>query len=524
MNDSENQKLTLRPYQQKAVDTIWEVLKKKNNALCVGPCGMGKTEIFIEMCKKAVSVKSDVRIMILLNKVKLVEQTHKRLSKHLKCSVYCGSLDQKDHSNIIVASIQSACKSDFGHVNWVIIDEAHRYNNEDESQYRQILDALRSVNEKVRVIGFTATPYRATGFIYGKDQLFDKIDYSVDLEDMWNGNYLVRPFCKAGNNKFETSGMKILAGDFSSGDITKITSDNKKVSAQVADALSRIDGRKKIAWACANINHAIKVHSMLTGASLIHSKMSAFERDLNQSEFECGSNKHIVFVNVLSEGYDFPPVDTIVLMCPTRSPVKYVQTVGRALRIAPNKTDALVLDYGSVIENCGPITDPRIPKKGERANKKDDRMKFCPKCYEYIQRSLLVCPVCEHEFVSGIKRKDPTLTKQAFTGSITNHKTTIYKVKNVTMSKHHSNAGNDCIKITYHTQDLLRPKIDEYFSWGKDYPMRLLTQKMLAFGCILKSSIDETVKQNIVNLPKSIEVELGKYTSVKRVYYTDLCA
>ncbi|WP_350448928.1 DEAD/DEAH box helicase, partial [Streptococcus pseudopneumoniae] len=90
------------------------------------------------------------------------------------------------------------------------------------------------------------------------------------------------------------------------------------------------------------------------------------ERNNEMEYFLNGEARHMVFVTALSEGWDHPPIDALCLLRPTRSPVLYVQLAGRVLRPYDGKVDSLILDYGNVVKNLGPLDNPRIPKKGER--------------------------------------------------------------------------------------------------------------------------------------------------------------
>lgn len=508
--------ITLRPYQLAAVNTLWNALKSKNSALCVASCGSGKTEIMIELCTRAVKVKPDVRILIVINKVGLVKQTADRMFP--LASVYCSSLNSREISPITVASVQSIHKADLDKVNWVIVDECHRLTTDEGSLYHKLFKQLREKNDRLKVIGFTATPYSSTGHIYGPNQLFDKIDYQITLEELWAQGYLVKPRCKAGHDQFETSHLSIVAGDFSQGEVGELVRDSTKVQEQIKDAMPRLVGRRKIAWACANIEHAELVRvSIGEQASIIHSKMKLVDREIQQHRFEKMNTRHIVFVNVLSEGYDYPPVDAIVLMCPTRSPVKYVQCIGRGLRLSPDKDSCLVLDYGQVIENCGPITDPFIRKKGSKKSVKN-MMKFCPSCMEYVQITATTCPCCEYVF--PVKKRETALTRTAFDGSITSKKIELYKVKNVSISEYVSKNGNPCLRVTYVTTDLMHSAISEYFVWWNEYAEKRAAKRLEELGCLLYSDLAKTALQQVTRVPTHIEVIHERYAEVKRIIYS----
>ena len=173
--------MELREYQRELVDSIWDILFKKNRILVVAPPGAGKTESFIAICQKALDSKKDINILILLNKVMLVEQTARRMSKVIDgVSVFCKSLNKTNVGSVTVASIQSINKIDLDKINLIILDEAHNVSTDADSCYGSFLKKVD--HEKLKVIGFTATPYRPNGYLYGEGMFFDKVDHEIRLE------------------------------------------------------------------------------------------------------------------------------------------------------------------------------------------------------------------------------------------------------------------------------------------------------------------------------------------------------
>lgn len=104
-----------------------------------------------------------------------------------------------------------------------------------------------------------------------------------------------------------------------------------------------------------------------------------------------------VFVTGNTTGFDYPDIDLIALCRPTMSPGLYTQMAGRGMRIAPDKTDCLVLDFAGNVKRHGPITEVRPPKhKGSGTG--DAPVKVCGECAELVHTSVKVCPCCGYEF------------------------------------------------------------------------------------------------------------------------------
>jgi DNA repair protein RadD len=100
---------------------------------------------------------------------------------------------------------------------------------------------------------------------------------------------------------------------------------------------------------------------------------------------------------VLTTGFNAPGVDLLAMLRPTKSAGLYVQIVGRGCRLAPGKTDCLVLDFAGNIARHGPIdaVSPKRPKGGEEGVAPT---KACPDCFSIVHASVRTCPDCGHEF------------------------------------------------------------------------------------------------------------------------------
>ena len=310
--------MKLRHYQETAIKKVLERFKTHNTALIKMSTGAGKTAIFLSLIKQILEKKPDFRCMILVNKVKLVEQTLARAYDMFDSNLvgeFCGSRDSYElDAPITVASIQSISKVDASHVHMLVIDEAHRLTPDKDSSYMKTIKSMQALNPNLKILGCTATPYRATGLIYGKNMLFDSITYSRGLQELINEGYLVSPTMKRPEHQFETKDLSIKMGDFDQGELAKLTGDKGKVSKQIADAMGRIKDRKKIVWATTNIAHCEMVREAIPEkACMIHSKMDDGEREDHLWEFENTDCRHLVFVSIVSEGYDCLDSKTEVL-------------------------------------------------------------------------------------------------------------------------------------------------------------------------------------------------------------------
>jgi len=561
----------LRDYQVECINSTLDAFGRGENALCVAPTGSGKSLAFVGLTYKAFQLKPDMRVLVLMNKISLVQQTHKVFSQFFDKSmigIYCASLKRKEmHLPITIGSVQSLSGIDkMGKVNMIICDEIHRVNDEDkDSHFMKVINNLKKKNSRLRLVGFSATPFRNNGYIYGKDRLFEKVTWSKDLLWAIENNWLVKPIIQntkeAAWSREDLKGVKVVAGDYSAGDLSKMLATKKdKVEKQVEDAVKRLSSkdRKKCVWICINIEHCEQVCDLIkkNGDScvVIHSKLTLEQRDANMKLFEDGDVKHLSFVTIISEGIDIPKIDSVVFCRPTKSSNLWVQTVGRALRPYPGKENCLVLDYARVIENCGPLNDPKIKERGKRSTKEDEdivqfKLRLCKACGTYNDLDATECIVCgvemktEKDVFKNLvykpeREKKILLTKEDKQRIELNKQKDLEKQKastrkivdicNVKIRDHLSKNGNPCAMILYEPVDLSTYIIKEY--------LILPTRGNNAFSWVLPATDKRFIELGLsgyrlpgwvlpakpVRIPTSIEIWTeGEYTKVGEIYFDE---
>ena len=383
--------MKLRPYQQDCINTIVNRCYTEDNVLIQGATGVGKTIIFSALLEQVSSAHHFVRAIVLVPKIVLIEQTVEKLSNFINpLLIGVFNAKRKDiDTPYIVASWQSLKNlKDMPHCNMLIADEVHRFS---KSQ-RDIHDRLKVVNPKIKLIGFTATPWTATKLIYGRDGLFANIHWKRTIKQM-TPKYLVPIITGGSNDAPDLSNVRVTAGDYNEKDIDELM--KAKVDSQVADAIKKTKDRKKVIFMCVTIEHAQMVHERIKGSGIIHSKTKDRAKVLDA--FMYGDVKHIVSVLVLSEGFDSPCADTLVLMRPTRSTVLYVQGVGRIMRPFKGKENGLLLDYGRVVENLGYVEDINGPY--QKSKDKVPPIKLCSICENHCPMNSTTCPTCGHMFM-----------------------------------------------------------------------------------------------------------------------------
>ncbi len=384
----------LRDYQQDAVNRSIEYFKaKRDPAVIVLPTGAGKSIVIAEMARIARG-----RVLILAHVKELVEQNHsKYINWGLEAGIFSAGLNRKEISDkVIFGSIQSVANAGgafFKEFSLLIIDECHRVSLEKDSQYRLVIEKLKSKNSSLCILGLTATPYRlGVGWIYNtshqgetkttQERFFKQCVFELSL------SYMIK-------NKFLTNPVKVDI-PVTSYDFSELTESNRMYTlAQVEEILKSqrrltpliikniIDitqeyNRSGVMIFSSTVKHAKEILECLPDgeAELILGDTDLSVRDEVIKNFKEKKFKYLVNVSVLTTGFDAPHVDVIAILRPTESVSLYQQIIGRGLRLDENKKDCFVLDYTGMGHN---IYSPEVSDKKPTSDSVPVRIE-CPKC------------------------------------------------------------------------------------------------------------------------------------------------
>jgi DNA repair protein RadD len=399
-----------RDYQRAAVDAIysyWEKPKSKHGIVVIPTAG-GKSLVMALLIKELSERWPGTRILCLTHVQELIEQDHAELIDswpEAPAGIYSAGLGRKDHAApILFAGIQSIEKT----ANLlnpppeiVLVDECHLIPRNEQTRYMRTLDILAVMYPSLRVVGFTATPYRMdSGWLHkGDGAMFQDIIYSVEPQYLIDQGYLAPVFARAGAVKIDTSSVHKRGGEFISGELEKAAMSGDTTAVAVADFIERGRDRKKWLVFVTGLAHAEQVYQAVINegvtADVVTGTTPKAQRKKIVEEFKCGQIKCLINIDVLTTGFNCRDLDMIVMLRPTGSPSLYVQMVGRGMRTAPGKTDCLLLDFSANVVRHGPIdaVDPEAPGKGEGVAP----AKECV-CGAIIAAGFRVCPVCGHEF------------------------------------------------------------------------------------------------------------------------------
>ena len=404
----------LRGYQQEAIDAIYRYFASAdgNPLVCVSTGG-GKSVIIADFIHGVMRHWPEQRFLILSHVKEIIEQNHEKIVAQwpeAPTGIYSAAMNSRNtDARILFASIQSVHKraKELGHFDLLIVDESHLISSANsESMYFRLITALREINPTLKIVGFTATPYRMKQGLLteGKHPLFDQIIYETDIQQLIDDGYLSPLRSKAGKEKIDLNGVRTRQGDYLTRDMEEAVNKNDVTDKAVAEIIRY--GRDRKAWLifCVSAAHAQQVKELLLAegieAECVTGETPKDDRARILADYKAGKIQALTSQGVLTTGFDAPLTDLIALLRATKSPGLYVQILGRGLRISPTtgKTDCLVLDYGGNVERHGPIDRITVDHIKAGQGRGEPPVKECPECCELIPAGLRICPACHHEF------------------------------------------------------------------------------------------------------------------------------
>ena len=462
--------MQLRDYQRKAIDMLyaWFERNPAGNPCLVLPTGSGKSHIIAHLCHDMLTNWPETRVLMLTHQKELIEQNAEKLLgvwPDAPLGIYSASVGRKDLDQITFAGIQSVRRQarTIGHVDIVMIDECHLVSHGDTGSYRKLLAELKEINSALRVIGFTGTPYRlGHGLITDAPALFDDIIEPTDVRELIKAGYLAPLKSKHTELTYDTDGIHKRGGDFIESELSERVNTTAQNVSVVEEIIQR--GRDRKTWLifCAGVDHAYAVSDQIRAHGIscdtVTGETSKADRERMLKDFTAGRLRALTNANCLTTGVDVPGIDLVAMLRPTASPGLYVQMAGRGLRIAPGKTDCLILDFAGVVAMHGPLTDVQMPQPGKSTG--EAPVKACPECAELIHLSLMVCPECGYEF----PQRDRTRWLKLHADDILGTSERRMDVARWNWCRHVSRAsGAAMLRVNYYARAISDEPVTEYY-------------------------------------------------------------
>ena len=403
--------MILREYQSRTVSDLFAWWTKHQESsdipLLSLPTAAGKSVICAEIVRQLFDQWPDYqpRTVVLVPSKELAEQNAEKLINLLPKNIHVGfvsaSLGKKVyHADVIVATIGSIAKSAhlLGNIKCVIIDECHLVNSKDAGMFRGFLNDLGRYCE-FRTVGMTATAFRGNQvwLTDGEAPLFTGIASNVTMRELLDAGFIAPlvPPTTAMVTRIDAGSVGMSNGDYKVNELSDVV--EQYLRAVALESVKLASDRQKWIAFTPSVSNAITLanflHKQGIESAVVCGETPKDERERLIAQFRRGELRCLVTVLALSTGFDVPDVDCIVWCRPTKSPVLYVQGMGRGVRISPGKIDCLVLDFTDTVERLGPVDTIKGRAKA-KGGKQEAPFVVCDACGARNHATALVCAEC----------------------------------------------------------------------------------------------------------------------------------
>ena len=354
--------IQLRPYQEEALDAINTFSDKGiNRQLVVLPTGAGKTVIFSHLPQ---TKTNSLPMLVLAHRAELLYQAKEKIGwSNPELDIQIEQADNvAGHCDVVVASVPTLGRAESERIlkypkdyfKTIVIDEAHHAA---APTYRRILDYFNPL----LLLGVTATPQRSDNTRL--TDVFDEIVYYKTIQDLIEDGYLCSLVGYRIKTETDISGVGTNEGDYIASQLEDVI-DTPERNARIVFAYNSLVPESKAIVFCAGVKHANNLATSFTSAQIatevILGDTSAQDREHILARFKSGETRVLVNVGVLTEGFDEPSIQSIILARPTRSTLLYTQIVGRGTRLYEGKPHCTILDFADTTKGKKPIGLPSL--------------------------------------------------------------------------------------------------------------------------------------------------------------------
>jgi superfamily II DNA or RNA helicase len=407
--------MQIRPYQESAIKAVQYGLISQSAILCQLPTGAGKTFVFCSIIQMIIAKKKTV--IVLVNRDVLIDQASKSLTKF---GVIHSIIKQKSKwcNGVVVASMQTIGKwNDLPEADFCIVDECHL------SIFDKAVTAYKAAN--TRVIGFTATPWRAAPK-QPISHFYQQLHQGPPITELIQDGFLCH--CEIYSPKIALDKLQISKGEYTEESQQQTFNNRASLDSLLREYLKY--RQKKTIVFCSSKASALEVCNFLVDngikALYIDGDATKTERDAVDWAIRHGDGEVVCNCALLTFGYDNEILDTNIIFRATTSLALWIQMAGRVSRIYPGKEKSVILDFGANAIRHGHWMQyidwqPHFVAIGKKGNKKaaEDVIpthQECPNCYKFVAMSLSHCDGCGHELKAKgqDKKKDVELVKVDF--------------------------------------------------------------------------------------------------------------
>ncbi|MFN8627576.1 MAG: DEAD/DEAH box helicase [Candidatus Binatia bacterium] len=398
----------LRPYQRHCLERLRQRYRDGKRRLLVSlPTGTGKTVIFAQFPRY---FRMKKRLLVLAHREELLEQARAKFhdaDPTLAVDIEQAGRRASSDCKVVIASVPTVGRAgskrlaalnpdDFY---LIVVDEAHHAV---AKSYRTIFDhfQLFAPGTPRMLVGFTATSRR--GDRQGLGEVFEELAYTRSLEEMIRARFLCPVSGWRVTSGVSLDSVQVRAGDFVESQLAEVV-DVAERNALLLRAYQDLAAHRRCIVFCVNVAHARDVAAVFQDAGIraaaVWGAMPKEDRRTTLARLSSGALEVVTNCNVLTEGFDEPRIDCILMGRPTRSRLLYAQMVGRGTRLHPEKSDLLVID---VADNSRKHTlaglhalfdlNPALDLQGGDALAIADRLRVTAARYPWVDTRKITTP------------------------------------------------------------------------------------------------------------------------------------
>lgn len=368
--------ITPRPYQRDAIDRglcyLTDTKLRGRRGIIVAPTGSGKSVVIA-----GIATALDGPCVVFQPSREILAQNAQKLAAYgYRPAIFSASFGERRIGQITLATIGSVIRhaEAFRDIRYVLIDEAHLVNAKG-GQYKAFLEVI----ERARVLGLTATPFRLASNSFGSElrfltrtrpRVFQDVVHVTQLRDLFAAGYL----CPLRYRKVEAIHpgqlrLNSTGADYTDESIREVYKSSGFASRLEEQVRGLVDDGRKVLVFTRFIEESEHLAAAIPGAVVVTGETPQGERDEILRDFRQGRIPAVSNVGVLTTGFDYPELDTVVVARPTMSLALWYQMVGRAIRPHPTKPYAGVVDMVGNLSLFGRVQDLELRAGGPKRDK-----------------------------------------------------------------------------------------------------------------------------------------------------------